>query len=132
MTTLAASSATPSPAVQRKPVERSAPIILPIQKPDPLVSPVQPEPEPAPASAQSPAVSAKSPAMSAQSPVAAPAPLNPQRPRPDQSDGNVYRVTMDFNPSLTDELSLQAGQLVRMLHEYDDGWVSLQSFSALP
>jgi hypothetical protein len=24
-----------------------------------------------------------------------------------------------------DELDIRAGQLVRMLHEYDDGWVSL-------
>jgi hypothetical protein len=26
---------------------------------------------------------------------------------------------------MQDELDLHAGQLVRMLHEYDDGWVSL-------
>lgn len=37
---------------------------------------------------------------------------------------NVYRVQLDFNPSMDDELSLQAGQLIRLLHEYDDGWVS--------
>ena len=36
---------------------------------------------------------------------------------------NVHRVQMDFNPSMDDELSLQSGQLVRLLHEYDDGWV---------
>ncbi|KAA8651749.1 hypothetical protein EYZ11_000005 [Aspergillus tanneri] len=35
---------------------------------------------------------------------------------------NVYRVQMDFNPSMEDELELRAGQLVRLLHEYDDGW----------
>ncbi|KAF2876628.1 hypothetical protein BDV95DRAFT_561231 [Massariosphaeria phaeospora] len=35
---------------------------------------------------------------------------------------NVHRVQMDFKPSMQDELSLRAGQLVRMLHEYDDGW----------
>lgn len=35
---------------------------------------------------------------------------------------NVYRVQLDFNPSMDDELGLQAGQLVRLLHEYDDGW----------
>lgn len=41
---------------------------------------------------------------------------------------NVYRVQLDFNPSMDDELHLQAGQLIRLLHEYDDGWVSLSRF----
>ncbi len=36
---------------------------------------------------------------------------------------NVHRVQLDFKPSMDDELELRAGQLVRMLHEYDDGWV---------
>lgn len=36
---------------------------------------------------------------------------------------NVHRVQLDFKPSMEDELGLQAGQLVRLLHEYDDGWV---------
>lgn len=36
----------------------------------------------------------------------------------------VHRVQLDFKPSMDDELGLQAGQLVRILHEYDDGWVS--------
>lgn len=35
---------------------------------------------------------------------------------------NVHRVQLDFKPSMQDELDLHAGQLVRMLHEYDDGW----------
>ncbi|KAK1834193.1 hypothetical protein QBC39DRAFT_32840 [Podospora conica] len=34
----------------------------------------------------------------------------------------VHRVTLDFKPTLDDELGLKAGQLVRLLHEYDDGW----------
>lgn len=38
---------------------------------------------------------------------------------------NVHRVQLDFKPSMDDELELRSGQLVRMLHEYDDGWVSL-------
>lgn len=37
---------------------------------------------------------------------------------------NVHRVQLDFKPSMDDELELKSGQLVRMLHEYDDGWVS--------
>jgi hypothetical protein len=36
----------------------------------------------------------------------------------------VHRVQLDFKPSMGDELELTAGQLVRLLHEYDDGWVS--------
>lgn len=34
----------------------------------------------------------------------------------------VHRVQLDFKPSLEDEMELRAGQLVRLLHEYDDGW----------
>jgi hypothetical protein len=37
---------------------------------------------------------------------------------------NVFRVQLDFKPSMEDELDIVAGQLVRCLHEYDDGWVS--------
>ncbi|KAK3717982.1 hypothetical protein LTR37_005408 [Vermiconidia calcicola] len=35
---------------------------------------------------------------------------------------NVHRVQLDFKPSMEDELELISGQIVRMLHEYDDGW----------
>jgi len=35
----------------------------------------------------------------------------------------VHRVQLDFKPSMDDELELTNGQLVRVLHEYDDGWV---------
>lgn len=42
---------------------------------------------------------------------------------------NVHRVQMDFNPTMEDELELRAGQLVRLLHEYDDGWVRLLFFA---
>lgn len=38
---------------------------------------------------------------------------------------NVHRVQLDFKPSMDDELELRSGQLVRMLHEYDDGWVRI-------
>ncbi|KAI9054935.1 hypothetical protein LZ554_002078 [Drepanopeziza brunnea f. sp. 'monogermtubi'] len=34
----------------------------------------------------------------------------------------VHRVQLDFNPSMGDELELKQGQLIRVLHEYDDGW----------
>ena len=35
---------------------------------------------------------------------------------------NVHRVQLDFKPTLEDEMELKAGDLVRLLHEYDDGW----------
>lgn len=41
---------------------------------------------------------------------------------PPPGPSNVHRVQMDFQPSMEDELELRAGQLVRLLHEYDDGW----------
>jgi hypothetical protein len=41
---------------------------------------------------------------------------------PAPGPNNVHRVQLDFKPSMQDELGLNAGQLVRMLHEYDDGW----------
>ncbi|KAJ5490883.1 hypothetical protein N7539_002450 [Penicillium diatomitis] len=50
--------------------------------------------------------------------VAAAVAPSPVPPGPD----NVHRVQMDFTPSADDELELRAGALVRMLHEYDDGW----------
>ncbi|GKT45300.1 uncharacterized protein ColSpa_05481 [Colletotrichum spaethianum] len=34
----------------------------------------------------------------------------------------VHRVQLEFMPTLEDEMELRAGQLVRLLHEYDDGW----------
>lgn len=36
----------------------------------------------------------------------------------------VHRIQLDFLPSMGDELELKAGQLVRILKEFDDGWVS--------
>jgi hypothetical protein len=34
----------------------------------------------------------------------------------------VHRVQQDFEPTMDDEMELRAGQLVRLLHEFDDGW----------
>lgn len=55
------------------------------------------------------------PAPSGPLPVAAAAGAPP-------GPNNVHRIQLDFKPSMGDELELIAGQLVRMLHEYDDGW----------
>lgn len=38
------------------------------------------------------------------------------------SNSNVHRVQLDFKPSLDDEMEMKSGDLVRLLHEYDDGW----------
>ncbi|PFH55321.1 hypothetical protein XA68_10121 [Ophiocordyceps unilateralis] len=34
----------------------------------------------------------------------------------------VHRVQLDFKPTLDDEMELRIGELIRLLHEYDDGW----------
>ncbi|PPJ59441.1 hypothetical protein CBER1_02434 [Cercospora berteroae] len=43
-------------------------------------------------------------------------------PPPPGQPNNVHRVQLDFKPSMDDELELISGALVRLLHEYDDGW----------
>jgi len=53
--------------------------------------------------------------------AAAVAKNSPKKPAP---QGPVHRVQMDFMPSMEDELEIHTGQLLRMKHEYDDGWVS--------
>lgn len=40
------------------------------------------------------------------------------------ADSSVHRVQLDFKPTMEDEMELHTGQVVRLLHEYDDGWVS--------
>ena len=40
------------------------------------------------------------------------------------ADSSVHRVQLDFKPTMDDEMELHVGQVVRLLHEYDDGWVS--------
>lgn len=52
--------------------------------------------------------------------AAAKEPKEPKEPAP----GPVHRVQMDFVPSMEDELEIRTGQLLRIKHEYDDGWVS--------
>ncbi len=47
----------------------------------------------------------------------------------------LYRVHLDFSPSMPDELRVRAGEIVRLIKEFDDGWVnpvpsSLFMFSA--
>lgn len=54
-------------------------------------------------------------------PVLAAIPASPVPPP--SATNTVHRVQLDFTPNMDDELDLRAGQLVRLLHEYDDGWV---------
>ena len=49
----------------------------------------------------------------------------PKSPPGTGASDSVYRVQMDFSPSMEDELGLQVGQVIRIIHEYDDGWVSV-------
>ncbi|KAF4210169.1 hypothetical protein CNMCM8980_004862 [Aspergillus fumigatiaffinis] len=76
-------------------------------------------------SAQSPvsAISADPASIATAAAVAVPAfgPGGAASPPP-PGPSNVHRVQLDFKPSMEDELELHAGQLVRLLHEYDDGW----------
>lgn len=44
------------------------------------------------------------------------------------ANAGVHRVELKFKPTLDDEMDLGVGDLVRLLHEYDDGWVSLGAF----
>ena len=60
--------------------------------------------------------------------AAIPASLSPPAGPP----SNVHRVQMEFKPSMEDELELRPGQIVRILHEYDDGWVSTLSYNMPP
>jgi hypothetical protein len=52
-------------------------------------------------------------------PSAQPSPASAGSPKT-----NVHRVQLDFKPTLPDEMELRPGDLVQLLHEYDDGWVS--------
>lgn len=96
--------------------------IAPREAPRETPREVMPSPGPAPSPALTASASdvPSSPAPSATGAAAA------------QSGGNVYRVLMDFAPSMDDELELKTGTLVRLLHEYDDGWVSFASLNYRP
>lgn len=130
--------ADPEKSVQAR-APAPAPISVPAPAPAPAPAPVMiqaPVPTSAPASTPDP--------VSEQAPAPVPAPVSTASPRPSlqeaparnvaagaagapassSSQGSVYRILIDFKPSMEDELELRTGQLVRLLHEYDDGWVS--------
>lgn len=76
-----------------------------------------PSPPDHPSRPLTPASATSSDAVSISSDKAATIATNGRRP------SNVHRVQLDFAPSMSDELGLRTGQLVKLLHEYDDGWV---------
>lgn len=95
----------PQPRQQQEGAADSAPLM----NPKPIVS------SPTPSSFTDSSVALPSPSVGGAAAGTAP---------PPDAAGNppVHRVQMDFAPSMGDELELRAGQLVRLLHEYDDGW----------
>ena len=115
-------------AIAIAPAITAAPQMAQVETPAPLrPQPPVPAPAPAPivAPAPEPIVMKSDPPASIPSTPVTPGPIVASGPGPETPQGNVYRVMMDFKPSMEDELELIVGQLVRLLHEYDDGWVGL-------
>lgn len=109
-------------AIPRKPIPLLAlsnPLQLDLQS---TTTSAVPDPSVIPTAQSSPTLSAFSgsfaPGTPVQGPVNAAAAIATGKLTP------VHRVQMDYFPSQADELDIRIGQLVRMLHEYDDGWVS--------
>ncbi|KAF8455250.1 hypothetical protein BDZ91DRAFT_801452 [Kalaharituber pfeilii] len=97
--------------IARKPI----PAPLALTKPDPPSNPTSPV---IPAALPSPTLSAFSDGYAPGTPVPvdAAALVAGNKPAP------VHRVQMDYIPNQPDELEIYVGTLVRLLHEYDDGW----------
>ncbi|KAK8242468.1 hypothetical protein IWZ00DRAFT_377454 [Phyllosticta capitalensis] len=53
-------------------------------------------------------------------PSPGPAPVGAPPSTPDSD--RIHRVQLDFMPSMADELEVKVGELVRLIHAYDDGW----------
>ncbi|KAH0162359.1 hypothetical protein KCU67_g5975, partial [Aureobasidium melanogenum] len=106
---------------------QSRDVISPIPEERSLSPPVelQGSPVPSPTAANfnisSPATPAEVGTASAV-PVAALAGAAPGAVIADPPGSTVHRVQLEFKPSMDDELELKVGQIVRVLHEYDDGW----------
>ncbi|OBT49967.1 hypothetical protein VE04_09887, partial [Pseudogymnoascus sp. 24MN13] len=48
------------------------------------------------------------------------------------SNTNLYRVHLDFTPSMPDELRVRAGEIVKLLKEFDDGWKTAHPRASSP
>lgn len=150
-----ASASAPAPIMMPEPVRVAAPLSMPEPTPafGPLPTPAAASVKKSPsvediaiAAASAGTIAARAAAENREglplqtdqlpvempSPVPIPAPLQTTRSAPVPApapapEGSVYRILMDFIPSMEDELELRAGQVVRLLHIYDDGWVSSPS-----
>lgn len=118
-----ATASKPAPAPAPTPVPAPAPVV-------PSAALPVPAPIAVPASAPASQPDSQFPLPAPSTPVT-PVPIVGAGPGPESPQGNVFRVLMDFKPSMEDELELKSGQLVRMLHEYDDGWVSVFRYAVL-
>jgi len=109
---------------------QSRDVISPIPEERSLSPPVelQGSPVPSPTAANfnisSPATPNAEVGTASAVPVAALAGAAPGAVIADPPGSTVHRVQLEFKPSMDDELELKVGQIVRVLHEYDDGWVS--------
>lgn len=107
---------------------QSRDVISPIPEERSLSPPVelQGSPVPSPTAANfnisSPATPNAEVGMASAVPVAALAGAAPGAVVADPPSSTVHRVQLEFKPSMDDELELKVGQIVRVLHEYDDGW----------
>ncbi|KAK6355430.1 hypothetical protein TWF696_004527 [Orbilia brochopaga] len=121
----------PAPKLDLRPITQFDDSFLPTAPSDTLRSEDKPTKAPPPAlSMEGKKLAAgpfetpePSPAMSAfsdSSNMSLPIQGTPTGPGPNSSP--VHRVMVDFKPSMADELELHANEVVRLLHEYDDGW----------
>ncbi|KAH0360496.1 hypothetical protein KCU65_g9381, partial [Aureobasidium melanogenum] len=106
---------------------QSRDVISPIPEERSLSPPVelQGSPVPSPTAANFNISSPATPAevgMASAVPVAALAGAASGAVIADPPGSTVHRVQLEFKPSMDDELELKVGQIVRVLHEYDDGW----------
>ncbi|OXV09771.1 hypothetical protein Egran_02466 [Elaphomyces granulatus] len=81
---------------------------------------ITPVSRPSTASADSSAGNASPVSVAATTATATAVAIGTAAPAP--GPGNVHRVQLDFHPTLGDELQLHAGQLIRLIRDYDDGW----------
>jgi hypothetical protein len=107
---------------------QSRDVISPIPEERSLSPPVelQGSPVPSPTAASFDLSSPATPGVQAKAEVgmASVVPVVGAAPGDGRPSNAVHSVQLEFKPSMDDELELKVGQIVRVLHEYDDGWVS--------
>ncbi|KAF5020503.1 hypothetical protein F66182_7466 [Fusarium sp. NRRL 66182] len=102
-----------APLARKTSMRKDGPSELDLTLPNPPMAPIPASPVGTDMSASSPTASGhEGPSGGAAAIAAAGGPIN----------SAVHRVQLDFKPTMDDELELRAGDLVRLLHEYDDGW----------